>query len=193
MGGNLFIIMEKEKDLMNVPSEKAFALSKVKLLKGGGLSVHYEVTEVIGQESYTNKYQVDSAKDVHPDLFALFANIRPIMGRVFNFVSSLSMTEADEYQSEILDKLDVRGVSLSGMDDNLGVVIYGTYETRNGQKVAVNTPRIQLGTISFGFEEELEEIIGQIEGEVYAFLFKGKKAELELFGEDGEPMPEAEN
>ncbi len=41
----------------------------------------------------------------------------------------------------------------------------------------------------FGFEEELEEIVADIENEVYAFLFKGKKAQLELFGADGEPAP----
>ena len=39
---------------MLIPSEKAFALSKVKTLKDGGLDVHYEVTETIGNESYTN-------------------------------------------------------------------------------------------------------------------------------------------
>ncbi len=50
---------------MLIPSEKAFALSKVKTLKDGGLDVHYEVTETIGNESYTNKYHVESAKDIH--------------------------------------------------------------------------------------------------------------------------------
>ena len=37
--------------------------------------------------------------------------------------------------------------------------------------------------------KELEEIVTDIENEVYAFLFKGKKAQLELFGVDGEPAP----
>ena len=39
------------------------------------------------------------------------------------------------------------------------------------------------------YEEEGEEIVTDIENEVYAFLFKGKKAQLELFGVDGEPAP----
>ena len=34
---------------MLIPSEKAFALSKVKTLKDGGLDVHYEVTETVGK------------------------------------------------------------------------------------------------------------------------------------------------
>lgn len=48
---------------------------------------------------------------------------------------------------------------------------------------------MKFNTETFGFEEELEEIICDIENEVYAFLFKGKKAQLELFGADGEPAP----
>lgn len=40
----------------------------------------------------------------------------------------------------------------------------------------------------YGFEEELEQIVGDIEREVYLFLFKNKKAELELFDQFGEPM-----
>ena len=39
-----------------------------------------------------------------------------------------------------------------------------------------------MATISFGFEEELEEIVGKIEREVYAYLFDGKQAQLSLFG-----------
>ena len=64
---------------MLIPSEKAFTLSKVKTLKDGGLDVHYEVTETIGNESYTNKYHVESAKDIHPDLRDCFDRLRPIM------------------------------------------------------------------------------------------------------------------
>ena len=48
-----------------------------------------------------------------------------------------------------------------------------------------------MATISFGFEEELEEIVGKIEREVYAYLFDGKQAQLSLFGADGNANPEA--
>ena len=135
---------------MLIPSEKAFALSKVKTLKDGGLDVHYEVTETIGNESYTNKYHVESAKDIHPDLRDCFDRLRPIMGRIFN----------------------IRLFTVS-----------------NNQKTAINSPRLKFNTETFGFEEELEAIVADIENEVYAFLFKGKKAQLELFGADGEPAP----
>lgn len=192
---------EKKQNVMLVPSEETFALSKVKMLKDGGLDVHYEVTETIGNESYTNKYHVESAKDIHPDLRKCFDRLRPIMGRIFNITSFLSMIEANfkatkvqqemarNFANEMLQNIDVRGVSYSGQDDNVGVVLSGVFTVSNNQKVAINSPRLKFNTITFGFEEELEDITATIEIEVYAFLFKGKKAQLELFGANGEPTP----
>lgn len=187
---------------MLIPSEKAFALSKVKTLKNGGLDVHYEVTETIGNESYTNKYHVKSAKDIHPDLRGCFKRLRPIMGRIFNITSFLSLVETSDfkatkeqnelsrdYTDEMLKNIEVRGVSFSGQDDNVGVVLTGLFAVSNDQKTAINSPRLEFNAKTFGFEKELEEIAADIETEVYAFLFKGKKAQLELFGADGEPAP----
>lgn len=187
---------------MLIPSEKAFALSKVKTLKGGGLDVHYEVTETIGNESYTNKYHVESAKDIHPDLRDCFNRLRPIMGRIFNITSFLSIVETPDFKAtqkqnelsrdfayEMLKNIKVRGVSFSGQNDNVGVVLTGSFTVSDDQKTAINSPRLKFNTKVFGFEKELEEIAADIETEVYAFLFKNKKAQLELFGADGEPAP----
>lgn len=193
---------EKKQNVMPIPTKEKFSLSKVKLLKDGGLDVHYEVTEVVGNESYTNKYHVESAKDIHPDLRDCFDRLRPIMGRIFNITSFLSMVETSDFKAtkkqselsrdfadEMLKNIEVRGVSFSGQDDNVGVVLTGLFTVSNNQKTAINSPRLKFNTETFGFEEELEEIVADIENEVYAFLFKGKKAQLELFGADGEPAP----
>ena len=75
---------------------------------------------------------------------------------------------------------------MSGQDDNVGVVLTGLFTVSNNQKTAINSPRLKYNTETFGFEEELENIVCNIEEEVYSFLFKGKKAQLELFGADGE-------
>ena len=187
-----------EKDEKNVvPKKSSFELSKVKFLKGGGLDVHYNVTEVIDDESYTNKYHVESAKDVHPDLIELFVRIKPILARVFNITSFLTCISTDDFKAnkmqkeiaedfakEMMNNIEVRGISLSGKDDNVGVIITGLFTTYNNQKTCINSPRIKLSVESFGFEEELEEIVTEIEEEVYAFLFKGKKAQLEQFGQN---------
>lgn len=197
--------MSEKKETTNVipiPTKKAFALSKVKTLKDGGLDVHYEVTETVGNESYTNKYHVESAKDIHPDLKRCFDSMRPIMGRIFNVTSFLSCMDSPEmkltakqkefarqFADEMLENIEVRGVSYSGDSDNLGVVLTGLFTVSNNQKTCINSPRIKFNTESFGFEEELEDIVGKIECEVYEFLFNGKRAQLSLFGADGEAAP----
>ena len=194
--------MAKENKML-VPTEQQFALAKVKLIKDGGITVHYEVTEVVGAESYTNKYHVESAKDIHPDLKDCFDRLRPIMGRIFNITSFLSMLDVKEFKAtekqkeygrnfadEMLKNIEVRGVSFSGQDDNIGVVLTGLFTVSNNQKTAINSPRLKFNSETFGFEEELEEIAADIETEVYAFLFKGKKAQLELFGANNEPNVE---
>lgn len=194
----------KNENVLNVPSEKNFALSKVKIVKDGGLDVHFEVTETVNNESWINKYHVESAKDIHPDLRNCFTELRPIIGRIFNLTSFLSMIDTDDfaaseeqdetardYADELLKKIEVRGISLSGQDDNVGVVVTSLLEvSMNAQKSAINTPRIKFANVNYGFEEELEDIISRIENEVYLFLFKGKKEQLELFGADGNPAPE---
>lgn len=194
--------MNKKEKVMLIPLKDKFALSKVKTLKDGGLDVQYEITEVVGNESYTNKYHVVSAKDIHPDLRNLFDKLRPIMGRIFNITSFKSMIAtpdfkatkkqqeiAESFAEECLKNIEVRGVSLSGQDDNVGVVLTGLFTVSNNQETAINSPRLKYNTETFGFEEELENIVCDIEEEVYEFLFEGKKAQLELFGADGEPAP----
>lgn len=184
-----------ENAVMAKPTENNFSLEKVKLVSNGGICAHYVVTEVVGGMSYTNHYVVDNGMDIHPDLAHLFEDLRPIVARVFNINSFLSFVEdptnnipvmaqeqAREFADKLLYNIEVRGISLSGKNDNVGVVITAAYETANGLKTRINTPRIKLSTISFGFEEELEEIVSKIEREVYAYLFDGKQAQLSLFG-----------
>lgn len=170
-------------------------LSKVKLLPEGGLRVNYQVNQSVeGEVSVTDRDETCD-RDVHPDLKGLFEDLRPIVARVFNMTSFLTLLEVEKvgegfkaaarkYAEELLQKIDVRGVAWSGSDENVGVVITAVVETPNGLKAAVNTPRIKVAQISFGFEEELEKITDAIRGEVYQYLFEGKQAQLSLFGQN---------
>ena len=186
-----------------IPTEKNFNLSKVKLNPSGGLQANYQVTETIGDEPSVTDYQADVNRDIHPDLRGLFDDLRIIVARTFNITSFLTLMESDEmklpeskkllarqYADELISKIDVRGVSWSGSEDNTGVVITSVFETPNGLKTCINTPRIKVAQISFGFEEELEAITDKIKSEVYQYLYKGKQAQLSLFGENGEAATE---
>ena len=185
--------MEKE---LQTPAEKNFNLSKVKLNPHGGLQADYQVTETVGGEPSVTDYHANVTRDIHPDLSGLFEDLRPIVARVFNISSFLTLMESKEmglsdakknmarvFAQELIDKIDVRGVSWSGTDDNVGVIITAVFETPNGLKTCINTPRIKTAQISFGFEEEMEKIVDAIKKEVYEFLFKGKQAQLSLFGD----------
>ena len=179
-----------------IPTEKNYNLSKVKLNPNGGLQADYQVTETVGGEPSVTDYHANVSRDIHPDLRGLFEDLRPIVGRVFNITSFLTFLDSDEmklpeskkmlaraFADELIAKIDVRGVSWSGTDDNVVVIITAVFETPNGLKTCINTPRIKMATISFGFEEELEKIVEAIKTEVYQFLFNGKQAQLSLFGE----------
>lgn len=185
---------------MKTPSEKAFQLSKVKVISGGGLDVHFETEETCGAEVYRETYHLSSSKEIHPDLKKLLDRLKPIMARVYHLSFFRSLMETPEFKAtkkqqelaeeafkEVLAKLDVTGISLSGKDSNVGVVLTGVFTADSNQKMAINSHRMKFSDTRYGFEEEMESIIGDIESEVYAFLFKGKKAQLELFDSFGEP------
>ena len=194
-----------EEKLQTIPTEKDFNLSKVKLLPKGGIQAEYQVTQVVGGEPSVLDRNETCTRDVHPDMSKMFADLRMIVARVFNITSFLTLMESDEmklpeskkmlarnFADELVAKIEVRGVSWSGSDDNVGVIITAVFETPNGLKTCINTPRIKLAQISFGFEEELETIVDAIKKEVYAYLFHGKQAQLSLFGEPttGEQLAE---
>lgn len=188
--------MEEEKTIL-VPNKANFSLEKVKLTKTGGLDVHYSVNEKLGTEIYSNKYHIMSSKDVHPDLRKLFSKLNPIVARVFNMdsfvtevINSADFNATEEqkdlakyYAETCVDRISVRGISISGKDENQGATIAGVYETDELIKTSICTPKINYATEVFGFESELENIVFDIEDEVYQYLFEGKKAQLELFGE----------
>lgn len=172
---------------MNVRKEN-FKLCSVKVQKGGGLSLTYEINEIIGEEVYNDKETVESSKIPSPDLTTLLASLKPSVAQVYGYqdirdVASGAKVEKDvnaEY-NEILRKIDVTGISLSGTKDNAGLIITATLKARSNQKMSINTHRLRYVDNNYGFETDLEAIVNTVSDECYAYLFEGKKAQLELF------------
>lgn len=198
--------MSKENDLKNEksiewkrPTEDQFSLDKVKLIKGGGLDVHYTVSVALGEEIYNDKYHIESAKEIHPDLRKLFESLDIIVARTFGLTSFLSCVEsldfnanakqkqdARDFAKKLLERIEIKGITFNGQDDNVSIIItsmLGAPGDDNGDKTAsvINTPKLRYSLEKYGFEQELEEIAGNIEREVYEYLFNGKKAQQELF------------
>lgn len=191
------------------PTEKQFSLDKVKLIKGGGLDVHYTVSIALGEEVYNDKYHIESAKDIHPDLRKLFESLDVIVARTFGLTSFLSCVESPDFKAtakqkqdardfalKLLDRIEIKGITFNGQDDNVSVIItsmLGAAGDDRGDKIAsvINTPKLRYSTEKYGFESELEEIAGSIEREVYEYIFNGKKTQQELFtGETNSEFPQ---
>lgn len=177
-----------------IPTKKQFNLKKVKLLNEGGIDCHFEVMQTMGNETYNEKYHMESAKDVHPDLKKQISRLKPIMARVYHmsFVRTLLLMPefkatqeqcdlAETGLQEIMQKINISGIAISGDDDKVGIVITGTFTADSNQKMAINSHRMKFNDTRYGTEEEMEEIVLEIENEVYAFLFENKKAQLDIF------------
>lgn len=80
---------------------------------------------------------------------------------------------AERFQEEQLSNIKVTGISFSGKDRN-GLIVKGTY---NGS--SINTKTLYFSNTEYG--EELLEIADTICDEMYEYIFKGKKAQLEAF------------
>ena len=190
--------METNNLVMAVPSESSFKLSKVQLQGNGSIKVNYEICESVGDVEYTNKYKIESTKEIHPDMKHLFDCLVDVLAdtcNVYKLVDTvcLSKFEATEEQKAIAreeteattERITVKSVTLSGKDDNVGCIISGEMEVKHGLKATVITPRRKYNEEIFGFEHELGTMLMSLQKEIYAYLFQGRKAELEVLGDDG--------
>ena len=179
---------------MKKPKRETFKLTKIKLLKDGGLDCIFEVEETYGLETFKEKLHAESSKDIHPDLRDKFKELKPIVARVFYLTFFSQLIEMDEFnateeqqelaqkhENEIMQKIDVRGVSLSGSEKNKGIVISALLMTDMKMNTPLNLPRMKFAGTKYGFEEEMERIVEVIKEEAYLFLFENKRAQLSAF------------
>jgi hypothetical protein len=171
-----------------------FKLEKIKIVSGGGVSMKFKTTRVIGSDSYEDTEDLKSSKEAHPDLVDLFTKMRAMVGQIIGLTSIREVVNSpkfggdkiqskaiDSYIDEMLKKIKITGISISGKDKNKGVVITSTYQVDNKQVIALNTPRIMLSAESRGFEQDLENLVEEIENESFEFCFKNKVANPEMF------------
>ncbi len=195
--------METNNLVMAIPSEQSFKLSKVQLQGNGSIKVNYEICESVGGVEYTNRYKIESTKEIHPDMKYLLARLVDVLAdtcNVYKLVDTVCLPkfEATEEQraiareelEAITEGITVKSVTLSGKDDNVGCIISGEIEIRHGLKATLISPRLKYNEEIFGFEHELGTMLTALQKEIYAYLFKGKHAQLELFGADGEADPQ---
>ena len=114
----------------------------------------------------------DEITDPHPDLIKSIKAFTDILLDIW------------EYQTNSDDEVQTTGVSISGKDDNSGIIITGKKSVEGGI-VAMNSHRIRLEGDSLGFEDKLNELYETHKKEVYAALYEGKTAQLNIDFKEG--------
>ena len=144
-----------------------FTLKKVKYIEPGNVQSSIMMEDIRGDEIYLNKIQIKSSKLPHPDMTSLLTQIIPMAKRVFMYGEDQSV--------------QVTGLSITGFEETKAVVITALVMAPAGVLMAINTHKIELSSDIYAFEEELSNITDKLEKEVFEYLFKGKKAQMELF------------
>jgi hypothetical protein len=176
-----------------------FTLSKVKRFPNGGLEAHFITEERDGSEIYQDTHIKKCTKVQHKDLDAALDRLRPHMSRVMGdhwIKAVMTSTELKEGEKKAFDqlqkiidsglktqedKIEITGISISGKEEKRNVIITAKRYMDNKKVIAINSPLIALNGTVFGFEVDLQQDIDEIIEETEAYLFKGKKAQLDLF------------
>lgn len=180
--------------MKKIITKENFKLNKVKVLKSNsGLSIDYSTEEQQGGLTYFDKDHKESTKEPHPDLLKKFSELKPILCRIYYFTFIREVINRKEFAAtdkqlqvaeravqEILPLIEITGVSISGEDEGKGVIIMGTFKAPTNQKMAINSHRLKWDKIVYGFEEELQTIIEELESECFEYLFNDKKAQLTI-------------
>ena len=151
---------------MNEKPEQ-FTLKKVKYIPDSNLFSSFIMQEIRGNEIYNNKGKLESNKLPHPDLTNLLTQMIPMAKRVLMYGDDQSVR--------------VTGLSITGFEETKAVILTTLVMAPAGVLMGIPTHKIELSGDIYAFEEELSGITDKIEKEVFEYLFKGKKAQLELF------------
>lgn len=181
-----------------------FTLEKVKV-KGQGLEAHWESEKHNGAEIYLDKQNLKSDKVPHEDLRAIINVFRSYMSQIYFFSVYSELADspvfmADEKQIKLLhnkqqeleQRITITGISLSGKEDNKGLIITATLKVGTGHVVAINSQRLKFNGSFYGFEEDLQNLVTDLEQEVFEYVINGKAAQLEIaFSEEKTENPQS--
>lgn len=175
--------------------EEQFTLKKVKRVKNGGLEIHWEIKDTVGQETYYDESNKKSSKEPHEDLMTILRSFAPEVGKILKLnaveltvkgkefgATEQQIKDAEKAKIDLYNRVRVNGIAITGMGENRGAKILAVYQPDTMQALAVN-PGIRFNTEVYGFESEIEDKIALLEKECYLYLFDEKRAQLDLFDE----------
>jgi hypothetical protein len=182
--------------------KQKFKLEKFKLVSGGGAEVHWEEEYVDGVETFNDKdtkksgmIPVKELTDILLEMKAMFARaydysfIREVISNPDFEASKTQAGMAEKYYQEILKKITITGVTISGVGEKRGCIITATFTAPNNSKRGLATEMIKFNFQKYSFEEELERLCNELEGQAYEYVFNKKRAKVtqtSLFGGEDE-------
>jgi hypothetical protein len=177
---------------MKICKADEFVLKKLKT-NNGGLMVHFNYSFANGGNSHQNDVPLNSTLTPHPDLTKLLEALKPYVARMFYFNSSLTISEVEAFKAtkkqkeyletmynEMLEKIEITGITLSGAEATQQCNITAKFETENGT-VAINPKGIKLGGTKYGFEEDIDDICTELINEAFKYVMEQKSGEPKLF------------
>lgn len=126
-----------------------------------------------------NKIKQDSDAPIHEDLERAFDNLIPhfiIITEESEVTEKLRNTinrDPDEdfiLPEDIEKKYKVTGISITGSEDNEGVVISGMKFLKTGKSVAFSTPDKKFDDEEYEFSQELYDAVEHLKNEVLEYM-----------------------
>lgn len=162
-------------------------INKIKLEGNFCLKLEYEETVTSKDEEGNEKanvfdYTVTCRNEVHEDLVNALQNLRPhVLAITESFEPKSDLAEIPE---QMLDKIEVTGISIGGSDEHLGVTIIAKRKLKHGKILNLTTPfqKYEDENMPYEFAGELYADVEQLVDEVQQYL-NGKYApskQLEL-------------
>lgn len=129
-------------------------------------------------------HSVDAPFVAHPDLINTLDKMTLYVAQQYGY-HKLTNEHNDEEYKDMLNRISVYGLSVSGSEQLKGAVINGKIKLEDEGTRALPTGRIVFSSEKLGYEQEVKQLVELVEQEVYACLFQNKRAQLDLFDQDG--------
>lgn len=165
---------------------KNFDLVKLKVNSKGGLNVSFY------EKGNNNElFLVESDNQPHPDFTEKLAQLKEVFALSLGILDGWSfarennrkndevLRDAMRLYKEEIERCNVTGLVLVGKDQYLGLKLTGSLKCIVGS-VGLASPNIRFDGEELGVEAQSKILFEDIQKEVWLYLFKNKKAQLDL-------------
>lgn len=165
---------------------KDFDLIKMKLTDKGVYVEHHENGTEPGTDKRNGEYQP------HPDLLNALDALKLYMATRLGLLegwdfarehlknSKNHLKSAIMKHEEVIERMNVNGITYVGEGETRGVMITGSIQTPKGGSTGLAVPKITFGKEVLGYETEVEELCGEIRKETYGYRFQKKKLQEDI-------------